>query len=263
MRIPIKNTVPSTLTWGLLLICPLIVLWGCRHREPEYLGISLSQWVEQLSSPLPEERIDALKALSAIGGSAKKAEDKIREVARADPDLKVRVEAITTLKNLGLPIGEFEQFYQEMTAPLFFEPTDTITPPSTQPEEEEEGAGSELTVPSTEEDLEYLRSLSAESDTTTPPPREFPEDTAKREVWRAGKMKEEVATILGSLKNPAVLAELLRSGEIEERRLAARRLAQTEGKDEAIVEALESARSDPDSVVRALAQEALKNWSRP
>lgn len=238
----------------------LIVLVNCGKREPEYSGILLSQWVAMLDAPDPVERSDALQALAKIGKPAKMAEMKIRDVARRDPDLKVRLEAINTLKALGFPITEFEEFYKEMTTPLFFEESDTLGPGIWEegfPEGEQETSG--IGVPSDTD----LFNFSSDTDTTKLTTESFPQDTARLEMWRRAKRVEEVDNLLMQLQNPLVLAEILRVGEVEEKRLAAKRLAQMSGSDVLVVEALEAALADPDSVVRSAVKEALTRWSRP
>ncbi|MFN3821290.1 MAG: hypothetical protein ACK4OO_03065 [bacterium] len=238
----------------------MILLGSCSKREPEYSGIRLSQWVAMLDAPDPVERADALQALAKMGKSAKITEMKIRDIARRDPDLKVRLEAINTLKALELPITEFEEFYKEMTTPLFFEESDTLAPGIGEeafPESEQETSGANLPGDSD------LFNISPDTDTAKIAIESFPQDTTRLEIWRRAKRAEEVDNLLIQLQNPLVLAEILRVGEMEEKRLAAKKLAQMSGSDALVVEALEAALSDPDTVVRSAVKEALSRWSRP
>ncbi|MBM3329211.1 MAG: hypothetical protein FJY67_07040 [Calditrichaeota bacterium] len=244
--------------WSIVAI--LAMTAGCGKREVEHQGLPLSEWVERLSSRLMEERRDAVKAIGEIGVPARKAEDKLRAIARRDNDVKIRLEAVHSLAKIGASTEEFADFVREMEAPLFIEEEDTL-------ETEVIDVDSEVSLSvSDEEDLRYLQDLAEGRVDTTPLQGDtgsFPSGEDERQEWSADRRAEHFATVLNQLQNPMVLAEIVRTGSVEERRLAARMLAGRSGIDAIVFDALEGAKSDTDSLVRAAVADALKKWAKP
>ncbi len=235
-----------------------VFLFGCGKKEPLYEGLPLSAWIDRLSSGVPEERGDAARVIGDIGPAAKSAENALRLAARVETYPDVKIAEVMALKSIGADTREFEDFLKKATAPIISDEEEEFRPEIDENNESYEGEE----IPGKEEDdLQYLIQLSE-----NPPDslkQLFPKDPEAQRRWAEERRREQITTVMSQLQNPDVLAEILRSGDLEERRLAARMLVGRSGVNAAVVDALEGAKFDPDSLIRTAAIEALKKWSRP
>ncbi len=244
------------------LISLIVLPWlgGCGGpEEPIYEGLTLAGWVERLADPDPDIRIDALKVIASIGPPARKIEDTVRTVARRDDDPDVRMRAIEALNAMGMSTVEFQRFVDFYNAPIY--PTEDEELSTLWSEDEEEDVFQDN---SSDDDLEYLRKLeSGELEKPSADTGVIPSDSAAFAKWVEQRQLNVAQELLQMLDNPVLLAEILRIGDQLQREFAARALAEKEGEDLKVVEALEQAREDPDETVRQAAAKALGKWKRP
>jgi HEAT repeat protein len=258
------KTMKIPMRFALALMAPFvltILLSGC-GTEPEYEGISLKNWVKQLESSEQTLRIEAAEAIGHIGLKAKDAVPELRDIAERDPMPKVRVAAILALKELGVKKSEYDAYLEEVTTPLI-EPMSEM---DSLEFSDEEGQFSEdyMFNALSEDDIEYLQQLEAPSDSDSVAYEDdMPQDPDEQKDWLETRRKEQVTALLQQFRNPEVLSELLRAGDITEKRFAARMLAgQTGGMNQRVYEALQSAITDPDTLLKKLSAEALKKWEK-
>ncbi|MCF7810293.1 HEAT repeat domain-containing protein [bacterium] len=233
-----------------------IVLLGCKGKNDKvYQGLPLKTWIIRLDAPEKEIRIDAMKVITEIGEPAISAEPYLRQIARKDKSPDVKMNAIMALEAINAATAEFQDFIEEYNAPII-------------PEDEEFGIVSEEEIPEEAEevdfdmagdDLEYLQDLEAglldnpETESTM-----IPQDSAELAEWVDNYQIDAVADIMNQLSNPTVLAMLLNSGSDAEKLLAATKLAEMEGSNSQVVEALENAVDNPQ--ISELVKQALKRW---
>ncbi len=254
------NTLPKLVLLGALSF--FATFTGC-SKELEKDGIPLRVWIKQLSHNESVYRVEAAEAIGSIGKSARsKAEPILTKLAADDPMPKVRVAAILALKSLGAPTNEFEDYLQEVTAPL-----NGLTP--------EDLAGTDIIDEMgeidenvlfkglQEDDLKFLEELENQvPESLSTPPEVMPADPEEQKAWQDTRRKEQVETVLQQFRNPEVLAELLVTGDPLEKRFAARLLGDKEGVSERVFNSLTIAISDQDTVLKRLATEALKKWTK-
>ncbi len=235
---------------------------GC-STEPEKDGTPLKVWIKQLGSSETIYRVEAAEAIGSMGKSARaKAEPMLTNLAENDPMPKVRVAAILALKAIGAPTNEFEDYLAEVTTPL-----NELTPEDLTGLDilDEEGEINEeaLFRGLQEDDLQFLQELENQiPDTQVSPDEAMPADPEELKVWQDARRKEQVETVLQQFRNPEVLAELLSTGDPLEKRFAARLLGEKEGVSERVFNALTLSISDQDTLLKRLAMEALKRWTR-
>ncbi|MBM3327427.1 MAG: hypothetical protein FJY65_10735 [Calditrichaeota bacterium] len=234
-----------------------ILTLGCGKREPVYEGLPLSTWVERLSSEAPEERGDAARSIGEIGSAAKTVENALRTAARREIIPDVKIAEVLALKSIGADIKEFEDFMKTTTAPIISTEDDSV---EYNPDEYYEG---EQEPAPGEDDLQYLMQLADGTTDSLSALKMFPKDLEAQRKWAEERRQEQIGTMMSQLQNPDVLAEILRAGDLEERRLAARMLVGRSGVNAAVVDALEGAKFDTDSLIKTAAAEALKKWTRP
>ena len=246
------------LMWALMALMAA----GCaRKTEQLYEGMPLKAWEKRLASDEPEVRVDALKVIAGIGRDALPLERAIREIARSDKLEDVRYNAIIALNTMGANVAEFQDFIAQYESPLLSEgdeePEGEYSGEDTAPTELEEHA-------STEDDISFLKSMLEDtSDTAVLESDVMPADSQERELWIAQRQDATLQNLRDQLRNPRTLIKLLATGDLYERRFASRMLADTGGEDEEIVNALQSAALDADSLVRAAVKEAQQKWKLP
>ena len=243
----------------LLIFLTVVFVCGCGgEKKPLYQGLPLKTWVDRLESGEPEIRADALKVIADIGRSARVAEDNVRKLARNDPSIKVRLNAIEALEAMGASTVEFLEFIDS-----YYKPIIPIGDEETVDLDEEISTEDELSEKiDTEDDLAYLRALE-EGTLDTIQEKTFsvmPRDSADYEVWLRERIHEEVQDMMNKLSNPTMLAAMLEFGGDLEREYAACKLAELSGDNPEIIEALEKAEDDPLEEVRQAAEKALENW---
>ncbi|MDP8240686.1 MAG: HEAT repeat domain-containing protein [Candidatus Hatepunaea meridiana] len=242
------------------LIIILLLLSCGKPSEPLYEGMPLKTWVKRLESPEREVREDALKVITKIGKPAIATEPYLRKIANNDPSSEIRVRAIEALEKMDLPVVEYQTFLEEYNSP--------IIPVSEEDELKElareiEGEDQDLLRhASGDDDLEYLKAwgegtLGKERHGDT---IKMPKDSAEFAKWLQDRKGEAVDNLLNQLKNPKMLALLLKMGNKVERNFAALRLGQLEGEDNDILEALQQALGDSSDQVSEAAEEAIKKW---
>ena len=216
-------------------------------------------WVARLDSTEPNIRADALEVITGIGKPARPlAENAVRKIAREDPFADVQMLAIEALEVMGAETQEFQTFL------------DTYSEASGNDDTDDE----RMEHLSGEDDLDYLHDLQAEGADSTPTVvgserRErlnrnvIPADPDEQRVWSETHRMEDMETFLSQLRNPTVLADILAMGDLIERRFAALMLAEGQGENERVVEALQRAGEDSDSLVRATVETALERWRLP
>jgi len=243
---------------------------GCT-KEPEYQGVGLKLWVKQLSADDPTLRTEAAQAIGAIGKIAREpSEPSLRQIAKYDPRPATRVAAILALKAIGAPTAEFESYLKEVTAPLTEDESD---------DEDKMGQGDadimseaeeykdENRQPATgQDDIEYLQALEAMRDSVIDSSSQgvMPTGEEERKEWIEKRRSDAMSTLLQELQNPDVLAEMIKGGDPLQRRMAARMLQNQEGGENArVFEILTKAKADSDTVLKRLAEDALKKWTNP
>ncbi len=255
---------------GALLIA-ILFFHSCGKEElPKYEGITLKQWVERLDSEYPSVRIDALKAIEAIGLKARPAEDYVLDIARNDNDNDVRMQAIKSLQAMNVPVVEFDEFVEMYEGPIISyseeEEEDFLDGYETGVDIDEiktiEQAEKELMEhASVEDDLEFLMKLesgqldSEQRDTTF-----IPINSENYDEWLENKRSSAISDVLDALGNPENLIGLLKKGEYLDKVYAAGKLAKMSGSDPDVINALEEVASSQDSVLSNIAKHALQNW---
>ncbi len=244
---------------GLSLISTLS---GC-GKEPEKDGIPLKVWLKQLGSSETIYRIEAAEAIGSMGKVAReKAEPMLTNLAGNDPMPRVRVAAILALKELGAPTNEFEDYLAEVTTPM-----NELTP--------EDLAGLDIVDEMgeidekvlfkglQEDDLDFLKELeNTIVDSMLTSADVLPTDPEELKAWQDTRRKEQIDVLRQQFRNPEVLAELLATGDPLEKRYAAKLLGDNQGVSERVFLALTMAIADQDTLVRKLATEALKKWTK-
>jgi hypothetical protein len=91
----------------------------------------------------------------------------------------------------------------------------------------------------------------------------MPLDSLQREEWISKQQDASLQNLHDQLRDPRTLAKLLITGDLYERRFAARVLAEMGGEDSDVVSALQSGTLDADSLVRAAVKEARSHWQLP
>jgi hypothetical protein len=245
-------------------ICVLIALLitGCGKSSPSYQGLPLKVWAERLKSDDQAIRGDAVTAIGIMGVNAKSMEFRIREIAKQDPSFKVRLEAIYALDSMKVSTLEFAKFRISMTTPATADEGDTLDAEMSDELNDEMSDTSSGSSTPDDDDITYLKSL--EDGTTAVDSTVMPTEPEAQQQWTEQRRNESASKVLNELSNPFVLSQLLSTGGPDERRYAIKILSQQQGGQNAsVVDALESAKADSDSLVRKAAIEALKKWSRP
>lgn len=236
----------------LLITIMLFLTVNCtREQQPLYQGLPLKVWMERLGAPEPEVRKDALEIIIDIGKPARLAERSVVDIARNDQYPDIRYTAVEALRSMGASTYEFDELVEEFNAPTI-------------PIEEEnlEGEIDELSEHSSgEDDFAYLKDLidgtleshHSRSDTV-------PTDSASMKNLVQDMQDEDVTVLLNQLQHPAVLARLLKLGNVIEKRFAASMLSEIEGSNDTILEILNQARFDSDSLVAESAEKAYQHW---
>ena len=244
-----------------------IMFVGCA-KQPEYQGVSLKRWIQQLNAGDQTLRAEAAQAIGAIGKIAREpSEPTLRQIAFYDPIPAVRVAAILALKAIGAPSAEFEAYLKEVTQPLTDEVNDDEALMGQGDEDfTTEKSDEELRTraSSSSDDLEFLQTLEAMKDSVIQTSNDavMPTDEDEKKLWVEKRKNEAIATLMQELQNPDVLAEMVKSGDPLQRRLAARMLEnQDGGVNPRVFEILNSAKADTDTVLKRLAQDALKKWT--
>jgi len=242
------------------LIIILLLLSCGKPSEPLYEGLPLKTWVKQLESPEREVREDALKVITKIGKQAIPTEPYLRKIANNDPSPEIRMQAIDALETMDLPVVEFQTFLEEYNSPIIpISEEDELKELAREIEGEDEDM---LRHASGGDDLKYLK---AWSEGTLDQQRlgdtiKMPKDSVEFAKWLQDRKGEAVGNLLNQLKNPKMLALLLKMGNKVERNFAALRLGQLEGKDDDILESLQQALGDSSDQVSKAAEEAIKKW---
>jgi len=254
---PFFQNKPSTMKRVIYILLACALVLGCaKPEEPLYQGLTLKTWVERLESSEPEVRADAVKVIQGIGLSARPAENSIRQIARNDPYPDVRILAVEALEAMGASTLEFQNLLEAYHAPVI-------------PEEEElpefmDEEAELLEHISGADDIAFLQAIiEYRADTGRLDTTMVPTDSAELAQWIEERRSDAISGLLHQIENPTVLALILEAGNLIERQFAARMLADMEGEDSRIIQALERAVDDPDSLVRSAAFEALKRWEAP
>jgi hypothetical protein len=244
---------------SIIIVVLALLLASCAQKqEPLYQGLTLKAWGERLKSDEPETRTDALKVIAGIGEAARPMEQQLRDVARHDPYEDIRYLAVVALDSMRVPVTEFlalQDKYQE---------------PEVAPEEEQETVEEDTAMAtleehaSTDDDISYLKQMAegtvegSEVDSSV-----MPLDSLQREEWISKQQDASLQNLHDQLRDPRTLAKLLITGDLYERRFAARVLAEMGGEDSDVVSALQSGTLDADSLVRAAVKEARSHWQLP
>jgi len=259
-----KNTKTMTLPLFISLALSIIIttLSGC-SSEPQKDGVPLKVWLKQLSSNEMIYRVEAAEAIGSMGSKARdRAEPMLTNLAGNDPMPRVRVAAILALKELGAPTTEFEEYLAEVTTPLNNLSQEDLAGTNLVDEmgEIDEKA---LFKGLAEDDLEFLQELENRVvDTNLTSTDVMPTDPEALKIWQDTRRKEQIDEIRQQFRNPEVLAELLATGDPLEKRFAAKLLGDKEGVSERVFTALTLAATDQDTLIRKLATEALKKWTK-
>ncbi len=240
----------------IIFLIILTLLAGCKGKDKQiYQGLPLKTWIIRLDAPEKEIRIDAMKVIAEIGEPAIFAEPYLRQIARKDPSPEVKIHAIEALEAINAPTAEFRNFIDEYNAPIIpdeEEMFEVIEEVSTEDIEDfSSGSGGD--------DLEFLQDF--EAGLLDADKREFgmfPLDSADLSEWVNRFQNDAIANIKNQLRNPSVLALLLKSGNNAEKLFAANRLAELEGSNSQVFEALENALDD--SLVMEAVEKALERW---
>jgi len=248
-----------SLIGGLSLVTLLL---GC-SKEPMKDGVPLKVWVKQLGHSEMLLRIEAAEAIGAIGKPAReKAEPMLTNLAGNDPMPRVRVAAILALKEMGAPTTEFDEYLEEVMTPLSAFTDEDLTGAETFDEEGNIDENS-LFRGLAEDDLGFLEELeNRPPDTMVTSVDVMPVDPESLKVWQEARRREQIDDLRKQLSNPEILAEFLLTGELFEKRYAARLLADKEGVSERVFNALTIAATDKDSLLKMLSGEALKKWQK-
>ena len=255
------------------------LLLGCGGEEEVlYEGLTLKMWVDRLQSPEAADRKDALEVIKSIGKQAIAAESKVRQIARNDPYTDVKMLAIETLKAMKVTTVEFQTFVNQYDMPIMDLMRDT-TEFEDEFDEEQAQIQEEFETfdlmerASGDDDLSFLREMEAEALDTIGRYKKvadrdeedslIPTDPEEYAQWSDDRFKGDVQDLLGQISNPRVLAAIHSGGDNIDKLFAASKLSQMKGVDEDIVKALEAAQSNPDSLIQALVEQALKNWEMP
>ncbi len=250
----------------LITITAMILIIGCSNKEPVYQGLTLDVWAKRLQSEEAVERGDALDVIKEIGKKAKSAERAVRQVARNDKYPDIRMKAIVTLQAMGSVTGEFKKFIANYTEPFLLDDEDGLDL-----DEMDRMFSDKL---SGEDDLEYLRELEEKKTDSIAKSKiklEFPAAESDQSEWASKKFTESISILSTELNNPSVLAQLMKSDDFLERQFAMQKLmkqmAGYEEEDEYfelpadVFSAFNLASDDNDSLIKALADEALNNWA--
>lgn len=236
------------------LFLALGLLLGCKGKEPIYQGLPLKIWVMRLDAPEKEVRLDAIKVIAEIGEPAISAEPFLRQIARKDASLEVRIHAVEALDAINASTTEFQAFVDEYYAPII--PEDELQELEEElPADEDE----DITASYDGDDLEYLQGLETGIfDELARESTMIPLDSAELTEWIEKHQGTAINNVINQLRNPKVLALLLGSGDDSEKLFAAKQLAEIEGIDTQVFEALKKASNDP--LLKDFVEEALENW---
>ncbi len=260
-----------------ILICVTLLIGCGGEEEPLYEGLTLKMWINRLESPDAENRKDALGIIKEIGKPARIADPQVRAIARNDPFNDVKMLAIETLQAMNLTTVEFQSFITQFETPLSEDIDEEFDYGDEDELEKIEADDPEaeydlMESVSGEDDLKYLQDLEdglfdsiegkSQADRENMG-KTIPSDPDEFKKWSEDNYKGEVSDLLNQISSPRVLATILSDGESIDKLFAATKLSQMSGADEEIFKALEAASSDPDSTIRRLVEQALKNWEMP